>query len=214
MRPLLCIILLAVAATAGADTMTVSVSAASDDAARWDATFSTSQTLSYIGMIEGGDDTTQDMGFRFSGLNIPQYSTINSAALWLNKGSDNSGLPLDIIFFGEATDDAATFSDHSNWESREASLTADSVVVEAGLSPVNRFIQFGDVAIIIQNLVDRAGWGSGNDIVIFAFGIDEDLVEEVSIRTYDASSAYGAYIKLDWTPPATGAPQVIMVATQ
>lgn len=175
-------------------TLNLQVSASADDAYQASSgtmyTSSTNHTTSSTGRY---------FGHRFLNVTIPAGSTINSATLQIYVGNAT----YDDIHFtitGEDIDDAPEFTstayDISDRIDTAASVNWDADGVGSGWqsSP--------DLATIIQEIVDRPSWASGNDIVVIAVTTTGINIDE---RMWEFSgNVYGAKLDIDYTPPAGG----------
>mgnify|MGYP001399908884 CR=1 FL=1 len=138
-------------------TYTASIAASTDDADQ------AAGTVSLTGTTINVNGTGQYGGLRFTGVTIPQGATIDSATLDVEIISTTYDDP-DLTIYAEATDDAATFASSSNNISGRTSTTATvtwtATAIGAGVktSP--------SIAAIIQEIVNRPGWVSGNNIAI------------------------------------------------
>ena len=110
------------------------------------------------------------IGIRFQNLGIPKDVIITKAYITFRSSyPDNStnNEPTLLTFHGEASDDAQTFKmdtynyDVSNRPDTSAAVTWDITVPWA----TDHYYQSPDQSAIIQEIVDRSGWKSGNDIV-------------------------------------------------
>jgi hypothetical protein len=120
----------------------------------------------------------QTVGIRFNGLTIPPGSLITTAYVQFEAaGADNEVTLLN--FHGEAADNAATFdSVDFNITSRQvtnATVTwAPPEWTTLGEAGINQ--KTTDIASIVQEIVDRTGWVSGNSLVLIVTGIGERKV--------------------------------------
>ena len=158
----------------------VSVSASSDDAEER-LNSSSNRMILFSNDLELVDDrdNNQIVGTRFNGLDIPNGATITNAFVQFQVDEVNSDA-TSITIQGEAADNAGTFTSvGGNISSRP--LTAASVewmpnpwdtVGEAG--PDQRT---PNIASIIQEVVSRPGWASGNSLVILFSGNGERTAE-------------------------------------
>jgi hypothetical protein len=95
------------------------------------------------------------IALRFQTIDIPQGATIDSATLTLKRIS-TSGSPT-INIYGSDVDNAPAWG--SGNRVKDITKTAAFTVLDtANATSAN------DVTAIIQELVDRPGWASGNDI--------------------------------------------------
>lgn len=110
------------------------------------------------------DLNQQPVGVRFTGLAIPPGATITNAYLALTAEDTNTDT-ASVTVFGEASDDAVTFTTaNSNITGRPT--TASSVNWALPPWTGGQVYQTPDIAAIIQEIVNRPGWASGNSLVI------------------------------------------------
>ncbi len=125
------------------------------------------------------DQKNQLVGIRFNGLNIPQGVTITNASIQFQTDETHSGA-ASLMIEGEATDNALTFTNaNANISSRVLTVaTIDwapapwTTVGEAGAAQ-----QTPNIAPIIQEIVERPGWSSGNALVVNISGIGRRTAE-------------------------------------
>jgi hypothetical protein len=105
---------------------------------------------------------TRRLAFRTSPS--PVDSIISSAYIqFKSAGNDND--TLDITIYGEDVDDAPSLSTSNNYLSDRTPTTATVSWAPSNWSD-NNLYNTADLSSIIQELIDRDGWSSGNDIVI------------------------------------------------
>lgn len=143
------------------------ISQSSDDAGPdWLCGFSISHNEVYFGTCDNGQGITS--GFRFTNITIPQGTEILDA--YIEYTADGPGTAeLVIEFYGESSGDAQTFSYVSRPEDR--SLTSASVtwsVPGTDLWELGQIRDSPDLSAIIQEIVNRPDWNSGNAIAIIA----------------------------------------------
>jgi hypothetical protein len=120
-----------------------------------------------------GDSQWKDAaGFQFA-VYIPKGATIESAVLdvwshnhWGETGSYTAGIRI------EDSDNAAAFSCASTNEIKDRTYlqrTVDWPIPEGGL-PIGQWSSSPDIASLIQQIVDRPGWSSGNYLSIAVWG--------------------------------------------
>jgi len=146
-------------------------------------------------------------GFRFPGVTIPNAATINSATFTIHVIAV-AGSSTDLYVYANDVDNAAAFSttnrpQHASW----TRTTASAVTASGTTADVD--VAF-NVASIVQEIVDRAGWVSGNAI---AFEVDMDAAETyntITVRDQEdefAQSAAGATLDIDYTAGGGGGSQ-------
>lgn len=129
--------------------------------------------------LELGEDgsTPQWIGMRFTNVTIPSGVTITNAYVEFEVDETDSE-STSVTFWGEDVDDAVTFSNSGyNITSRtKTSASVDWNNIPAW-SSTNELKQTPDLSTIIQEIVNRNGWSSGNDLVIMANGTGERTAE-------------------------------------
>ena len=148
----------------------------------------------------GGNQT---VGMRFNGVNIPPDATILDAYIQFKVDEVHSGA-TSITLKGQAADNATTFIEvASNISSRP--VTAASVNWSPppwptiGTSGVDQ--RTPDISSIVQEIVDRLGWSSGNSLAIIATGTGERTAE-----SYDGDQAGAPLLVISFS---TNAPPTV-----
>ena len=145
------------------------VSASSDDAEERESTGSMNLTSKDL------DVGRRMVGIRFNGVDIPQQATILNAYVQFQVDEANS-VATSFTIEGEDTDHAETYlnlgGDISSRPRTTAAVSWSPVpwttIGEAG--PDQRT---PNIALVIQEIVDRPGWSSGNSLVIIIAGSGE-----------------------------------------
>lgn len=101
-------------------------------------------------------------GLRFQGVNVPQGATIDSAILTLNIASLEGGATPSTYCYGVDADTAAAWADPGNLPSAVTPTTAQS----ATFAPIATGSEQVDVTTIVQEIIDRVGWSSGNALAL------------------------------------------------
>jgi hypothetical protein len=143
-------------------------------------------------------------GMRFQNVAVPQGASINRATLSAYAGYANDDLYC--VIYGHAVDDAPDFATNTSiWSTVNRPRTTASV------SWTVENVSFGwmqkDVTAIVQELVDRTGWASGNDLALLLIGND-GAWKSARFRTYDYNPLLAARLSIDWnyTPGAPTSP--------
>ncbi len=128
--------------------------------------------LTFAHCYAGGQSTVNwqnGSGMRFLNITIPPDSVIDSAKLTLRCSAAAAGVVVNTRISAENIDDAPTFADDAAaFDTRWANRTANRVDWDAIAEWVlNSDYDSPDIKDVIQEIVDRPGWVSGNDIVIF-----------------------------------------------
>jgi len=139
-------------------------------------------------------------GFRIANVTIPPGSIIDSAiASVVLTTSANDSPAFDI--YGEAADNAATYSGSSNEISNRTTTT--SKVNWSGTDIGTGRKTIGDLKAIVQEIVDRPGWSSGN-----AMNFIFDALSGVActIAAYDGDPADAFQIDINYSTSIVGPP--------
>lgn len=138
-------------------------------------------------------------GVRFTSVTVPQGATINSATLRLvvNNTGSNSGSSGFGTWYGDDVDDAAAWSSGS----APQSITKTTASATALGSTTDGQIFNHDIASIVQEIVDRAGWASGNDM---RFATDPTgSTGFVEWADYSVEPSNAAQLSIDYTAGGT-----------
>lgn len=144
------------------------------------------------------------VGLRFTNVTIPPGATINSATL-TQKKNGNEWSTVIFTWRGEAADNAAAFSGGEDMTAR--ALTTASVSCSENTNHTGgTFYSLpagADLKTIVQEIVDRAGWASGNALVMLAIGDSASSFASNSYFQYDNAAADAAKLDIDYTAGGT-----------
>ncbi len=156
-----------------------------------------------------GVDNQAGTGMRFTNITIPQGSTIDQAYLTFRCAYALTGVTVRTRISAEDVDDAPTFAaDKAAFDTRWAARTTARVDWDGiGAWTLDSDYDSPEIKTVIQEIVDRANWASGNDTVIFWEDF-EDRSSHVSgarrlAYSYDGSSTYApkliiTYSEVGW----------------
>lgn len=166
-------------------TFNTSIAAGADDFS-WitGAGFGNTETTTYLGRYLG--TYTVLAGYRFTGVTVPNGATITNAYLTFTSYSALSAAVTLTIWGVDADNQAAPTS-----EATAAAMveTSASVSWSPGAWAAGSTYNTNDISSIIQEIVDRAGWASGNALVIEVFGPASGSGYRLA-HTYDYGSGY------------------------
>jgi hypothetical protein len=151
--------------------------AASADDAEEGASGSVSLTSSDLELVLDG--SMQTVGMRFNGLPIPRGANILAAYVQFQVDEVGSSA-TNLTIQGQDSDNAANFATATR---NVSSRPRTSVAVPWSPVPWNTVGQAGldqrtpGLAAVIQEIVDRAGWVSGNSLVILITGTGKRTAE-------------------------------------
>jgi hypothetical protein len=123
-------------------------------------------------VTDGG--TVQMVGLRFAGVTIPRNATILRAWVQFTTDATTATGPTTVQLFGEAADDAAGFTTGGFDVSRRArtstSVTWGPIPAWDAPGAAGTEQRTPDLSAILQEIVRRPGWSSGNAIGIVVTG--------------------------------------------
>lgn len=134
-------------------------------------------------------------GMRFTNVTIPKGATIISACLIFRCSNSRSGGVANTRISAEKEDNPATFADDAaafdaRWANRTvARVDWDSIPAWVKDTDYNS----PEIKTVIQEIVDRAGWVSGNSMVLFWEDFEDRSDKNDCLRiaySYDGSTTY------------------------
>ena len=184
-------------------TLQITISDNNDDAVEADDGSGFDAAPSLLRIISHTSDPSFrfNSGFRFPGATIPAGSTINSATITLDVSSAAND-DFDCVIFLNDVDDAANFVTEADVTGRSrtaASVAWDQISAGAGaeVSP--------DFAAVVQEVVDRGGWASGQALCVIIKGSTDTDLTQVRVTNQTA------ILDIDYTEPAAGGISVPVV---
>jgi PKD repeat protein len=154
----------------GPFTLSRAVAASADDAEE-SASGSVTLTSSDLELVY--DSSNQTVGIRFTNVTVPKNATITGAYVQFEVDEATTGA-TSLTVAGQAADDPVTFV---NTQKRNISSRPRTAASVGWLPPPWQTVQVAgkdqrtpDLSAIVQEIVDRAGWASGNAMVIVVTG--------------------------------------------
>lgn len=146
------------------------INSGSDDIEEYQSNGYMYLTSTDLEIVQDGS-TLQKVGLRFNGINVPQGSTIEYAYIQFTADEDDSAATnLDV--HAEDADNAAAFSttyyDLSNRTTTNAMVNwVPSTWTKGDAGSAQ---QTPDLSTVVQEVVNRAGWASGNSMAMIISG--------------------------------------------
>lgn len=185
----------------GPVTLTIPINASEDDVE--EAEDHGNMELTSVDLELGEFDTSgtpdqgvQNIGLRFNGVEIPAGATIISASIQFT--ADNTGAdPVELTIFGENVGNAAAYTADAG------NLSARALTTASAVWGVPEWVSVGDkldaqrtvdIAAVIQEIVDRGDWASGNslNIIMKHTGVSVGVTSSTGGReaeTFDGDAA-------------------------
>ncbi len=142
------------------------------------------------------DTSTQAVGLRFQNITIPQGATITSATVEFTADETHDGA-TDLLFHGQAADNAPSFGD-ADGDISDRPLTGASATWNnvPAWTAVHDIYESVDLAPIVQEIVNRGGWASGNSLVIVVTGSGKRVAE-----SYEGGADMAPLLHVTYTGP-------------
>jgi hypothetical protein len=142
------------------------------------------------------DRDNQTIGLRFNSITIPQGATINSATIEFTADGDRSD-PCDLTIAGSDEDDAGAIPATDYYLSSGIAETSASVSWSPGGWSDGNTYTTSDITSIVQEIVNRSGWTSGNSMLftIQGSGADDEVRRAVS---HDGNSSEAPYLEINY----------------
>jgi len=137
---------------------------------------------------------THHLYVRFPGITIPNNVTITSAKIKYRSGGNTSGSVITNLYFNDE-DDAVVPTSHTQYAAK--TLTA-GVQWTPGNWSANIYYESPDISTILQAIIDRPAWVSGNAVMLLHKHISGDVVPYY-IRAYECgTSAFYPELIVTW----------------
>jgi len=179
------------------------VSQGSDDAEEITSSGSTNGDMDLTSTLQlaqtgSSPKKNQAIGVRFQKLRIPQGATITAARLEFEVDATNAAA-TSLTIKGQAADSTTTFtSTDGNISSRPTTTASVSWSSVPDLA-VNQKLISPNIAAVVQEIVNRAGWASGNAMSFIISGSGTKNVE-----SYDMEPGAAPLLRVTYssnTPP-------------
>jgi hypothetical protein len=194
-------------------TLDLQVAASADDcnkyyAAGWQFYLALGQSSLYV----GGYDATYyqfGCGLRFLNVTIPQGATITAAYLTVtawDAGGGNLAAQWYSKIRGQAADNAAIFSTLADFDARD--WVVATPVAWSGNTAWTDDIEYQspEIKTLIQAIVNRAGWTSGNALALSWDDFDNQSAHSLNRRCvweYDGSTTKAVKLHIEYTVAKT-----------
>lgn len=181
------------------DEINVRVSHGDDDAEEEVSNGDVHRTSSDLEMTwdDYEDRDNQVIGLRFLTISIPSGAVITNAYIRF-KAKDKEENDTDLVIKGEDSDDAVRFTD-TDGDITSRPLT-DASVAWNNLSTWNNngLYDTPDITTIVQEIINRDGWESGNDMVFIISGSGQRRAD-----SYDGSSSDAPLLHVEYSLSST-----------
>ncbi len=168
----------------------VLVSSGGDDAVENTATGS----VKLSGSLAFGDDTLAAL--RFRNVSIPQGATVLSAHLQVASGSGRTN-PVTLEYRAAACDCSVELGSQAGALSSLA--TGSAAVIEAPPPyESGQYNSSADLAPVVQEILDRPGWTSGNALTILVSDLGSSRTR--TVKSYDVRASSAPALVIEYLP--------------
>lgn len=209
-------------------TLSLQVTASADDCiVLWNGSiWSLSATSTW--MQTGYDYATafkKGGGMRFLNVTIPNGSTIIAAYLTFRCSTSYDATVVNTRITGEDVDTATTFGIIADYQARRGTVVGganDNYITTAQVDwdaipawTLDTDYNSPEIKTIIQEIIDRAGWASGNNMVLF-WDDHDGRCSAISdcfrvAYSYNGDTTYCPKLYIEYTPPVTFIPTVTII---
>lgn len=188
----------------GSASFSTRIAQSSDDAEQTVSTGTVNITSSTLNIPRSTTNPQLD-GLRFQNVSIPQGATITSATIQFTANASNTTTTVNATIRGEAEDNAATFAATNNNISSRSTTSASTSWSNIGswTSGATTNATTPDLTSIVQEIVNRGGWASGNNM---SFIISDNSSSASTTRpaySYDGSTADAALLTINYQTTTT-----------
>lgn len=175
------------------------VAASADDAEERSATGAMTLTSSDLELaVDSGSALTDYVGMRFTNITVPPGSTIERAYVQFTVDEATSAA-ASLTVRAHDTDDASQFTTSSGNITNRALTTASASWSPLAWSVVGEAVvaqRTPDISAVIQEVIDRPGWASGNDLAIIINGTGTRTAE-----SYNGSPSAAPLLRIEYNSP-------------
>ncbi|HEX6257182.1 MAG TPA: hypothetical protein VFZ70_15345, partial [Euzebyales bacterium] len=160
-------------------------------------------------VTDGGGEQT--VGMRFTDVTVPNGATILSASVQFQV-DETTSVATSLTIRGQDTDSASEFSTAANSISSRPTTAASAswsppAWTTVGAAGADQ--RTPDMSAVIQEVVDRPGWTSGNPLAVIVTGTGERVAE-----AFNGDAAGAPLLRVEYTtdggpPPAVNVAPVV-----
>lgn len=195
--------------------ITVQVADSTSDArsASGGGLYTATATSMFLGKYTDGNDYHN--GFRFGGVAVPQGATITSATLDLYSSQQTGGTTVSTIWHCEAADNPVQFSSTRKPADLTTTTASDTYsITVANFTALGFGVDAIPVTNSVQEIISRAGWVSGNALVLIGHDNGSAASTYVGSSTYDRAATRGAKLTITYSISAIPTAPTSLAATE
>lgn len=186
----------------------------SDDAEQYGSGGTMYLNSSDLELVTDSSQGVQTVGIRFQNVEIPPNVVISSAYLEFET-DETTSTPTSVVIRGEDVDSADTFMGVNN-NITTRPLTANNVSWSIpAWNVLNEKHQSPDVSAVVEEVLGRANWQSGNDLAFIISGSGQRIAESFDGEPANAPKLFIEYTvqRPTPTPPPPPTPDPMLTPT-
>ncbi|MGI9429219.1 MAG: metallophosphoesterase, partial [Bythopirellula sp.] len=177
------------------------ISASSDDAEQRLVSSTVSLASADLDIVFDSSGSQQEhlVGLRFTEVNVPQGATIQNAYIQF-QADEASSVATSLTVQGEGVDNALTFAaidDNISARTTTSSSVSWTPAAWGTVGEAGPDQQTPNIASVIQEIVNRPGWSSGNALAITISGTGERVAE-----AFDGNAAAAPLLHVEYDSSA------------
>jgi hypothetical protein len=140
---------------------------------------------------------------RLLNITIPHGATIDSAVISVAAYATDSATPVYTrIHFNDIDDVTATPTSAAEYNA----LDLTTAYVDWSMPAFSQYTWYDspDIKTVLQEIIDRDGWESGNDIMLMVLDNGSAAYHMKQPYTYDGDSGGGLKLTINYTNPVLG----------
>lgn len=157
---------------------------------------------------------TRNIGYRFTDITVPQGATITAAKITFTAPSplfQSYPQSINIKIQGIAEDNTSEFVASPESSARTRTKTTASVTWSGNVSETaNATFDTPDIKDIVQEIISRAGWSSGNAMAFFLSDNGSSSGKYLEITEYSESTTKAALLTIEYSssPSSSVSPSI------
>ena len=116
---------------------------------------------------------------------------------------------VDVLIAGDAADNSATFSNGSRPSGRPVTTNRIEHHSNVNWAANNWHTLTGNLSGVVQEIVSRPGWQSGNSLSLILKGMGSRFGRKF-VTSYDGNPAFAPRLVIKYTVPSAPAPDIIV----
>jgi len=139
---------------------------------------------------------------RFLNMTIPKGATIDSAILTLKAYATDAAVPVLVRLYFNDIDDAVAPISVAEYDALDLTTAYVDWSIPAFTSGTS--YNSPDIKTVVQEIVNRAGWASGNDMMLLGPDNGSGAYHMKQPYSYDGGSTSGIILTINYTNPVLG----------